>query len=157
MLQPSVNNQRLLFYRLLLNRFLPDRIVPLLSGYDRLFDELIYRPWGFIRAGEEEWNPQLDLYETDTAFILEADLSGVKEKEVSVTVEDNDLVLKGQRLFERVTTQDCFHCSERRAGQFVRCLQLPSFVDKAQIRVEFSDGVLRVTLPKLQRERTLKR
>ncbi len=64
---------------------------------DRLFDELIYRPWGINRAAEEEWNPQLDLYETDTAFILEADLSGVKEKDVSVEVENHELVFQGQR------------------------------------------------------------
>jgi HSP20 family protein len=124
---------------------------------DRLFDELIYRPWGFSRTGEEEWNPQLDLYETDTAFILEADLPGVKEKDVSVAVEDKELVLKGQRVFERVTTDGSFHCSERRAGQFVRRLQLSTSGDPAQIRAEFSDGVLRVTLPKLPHERKVKR
>jgi len=124
---------------------------------DRLFDELIYRPWGFSRAGEEEWNPQLDLYETDTALILEADLPGVKEKDVSVEVEDNDLVLQGQRAFERTTTHGSFHCHERRSGHFVRRLRLPASVDQAQIRAEFGDGVLRVTLPKTQRERKRKR
>jgi HSP20 family protein len=124
---------------------------------DRLFDELIYRPWGFSRAGEEEWSPQLDLYETDTAFILEADLPGVKEKDVSVAVEDKELVLKGQRVFERRTTHGSFHCSERRAGRFVRRLRLPTSVDQAQVRAEFSDGVLRVTLPKSQPEWKAKR
>jgi HSP20 family protein len=120
---------------------------------DRLFDELIYRPWGVNRAAEEEWNPQLDLYETDTAFILEADLPGVKEENVSVAVEDNDLVLQGQRAFERTITQDSFHCHERRSGHFVRRLRLPTSVDPAQIRAEFGNGVLRVTLPKTQPER----
>jgi HSP20 family protein len=120
---------------------------------DRLFDELIYRPWGVNRATEEEWNPQLDLYETDTAFILEADLPGVKEENVSVAVENHDLVLQGQRVFERTITQDSFHCHERRAGRFVRRLRLPTSVDPAQIRAEFGDGVLRVTLPKSESER----
>jgi len=127
--------------------------VRLSQEVDRLFDELIYRPWGFNRTGEEEWNPQLDLYETDTAFILEADLPGVKEKDVSVEVENHELVLQGQRSFERMTTQDCFHCSERRSGQFGRRLRLPTSVDQAQLRVEFGNGVLRVTLPKIQPER----
>jgi len=131
--------------------------VRLAHEVDRLFDELIYRPWGVSRAGDVEWNPQLDLYETDTAFILEADLPGVKEKDVSVAVEDKELVLKGQRVFERVTTDGSFHCSERRAGQFVRRLQLSTSGDPAQIRAEFSDGVLRVTLPKLPHERKVKR
>lgn len=127
--------------------------VRLSQEVDRLFDELIYRPWGLNRTGGEEWNPQLDLYETDTAFILEADLPGVKEKEVSVEVENHELVLEGHRAFEHVTTQGCFHCSERRSGRFVRHLQLPTSIDQAQIRAEFANGVLRVTLPKLQPER----
>lgn len=127
--------------------------VRLSQEVDRLFDELIYRPWGFGRTREAEWSPQLDLYETDTAFILEADLPGVKEKDVSVEVENHDLVLHGQRSFERVITQDCFHCHERRSGRFVRRLRLPTSVDQAQIRAEFGDGVLRVALPKLPPER----
>jgi HSP20 family protein len=90
--------------------------VRLSEEVDRLFDELIYRPWGFSRAREEGWNLQIDLYETDTAFILEADLPGVKAKDVSVEVADNDLVLKGQRSFTRVTTQGSVHCYERRSG-----------------------------------------
>jgi HSP20 family protein len=120
---------------------------------DRLFDELIYRPWGFTRTAEAEWQPQLDLYETETAFILEADLPGVKEQDVSVKVENHELVLQGQRSFARVTTQDCFRCHERRSGHSIRRLRLPTSVDQAQIRVEFGNGVLRVTLPKLQPER----
>ncbi len=121
---------------------------------DRLFDELIHRPWGFSRTSVEEWSPQLDLYETDAAFILEADLPGVKKQEVSVAVEKGDLVLQGQRSFERVTTEGNFHCRERRAGRFVRRLRLPVSVNREQIRAEFRNGVLRVTLPKLPREKS---
>jgi HSP20 family protein len=131
--------------------------VRLSQEVERLFDELIYRPWGCGRTGKEDWSPQLDLYETDTAFILEADLPGVKEQDVSVAVEGNELVLKGQRAFERVTTRGNFHCSERRSGHFTRRLQLPAAVDQTKVRVEFGDGVLRVTLPKVQPERTPER
>jgi HSP20 family protein len=120
---------------------------------DRLFDELIHRPWGSRRTATEEWNPQLDLYETEAAFILEADLPGVKEEDVSTKVEDGHLVLQGSRSFARATTQGNFHYSERRSGSFVRRLPLPASVDQARIRAEFGNGVLRVTLPKIQRER----
>lgn len=121
---------------------------------DRLFEELIHRPWGFSRTNVEEWSPQLDLYETDAAFILEADLPGVKKQEVSVAVEKGDLVLQGQRSFERVTTAGNFYCRERRAGHFVRRLRLPASVNQEQIRAEFRNGVLQVTLPKLPREKS---
>jgi HSP20 family protein len=121
---------------------------------DRLFDELIHRPWGARRPVAEEWNPQLDLYETDRAFILEADLPGVKKQDVSVTVENGDLVLQGTRSAERVRSDKNFHYRERRSGHFLRRLRLPASVDQAQIRAEFRNGVLRVTLPKVPREGT---
>ncbi|MGH7961088.1 MAG: Hsp20/alpha crystallin family protein [Candidatus Binatia bacterium] len=115
---------------------------------DRLFDELIHRPWGFGRASEE-W-PQLDLYETPTAFVLEVDLPGVKKQEVSVEVKDDYLVLQGRRSAEQAHLKGNLYRHERRSGQFVRRLRLPASVDREQIRAEFRNGVLRVTLPKTQ-------
>ena len=86
---------------------------------DRLFDELIHRPWGSpLRPKPEEWNPELDLYETEDAFILEVDLPGVKEKDASVHVDDAELVLTGRRVCDHVTEQSSFHRHERREGQF---------------------------------------
>lgn len=117
---------------------------------DRLFEELIHRPWGVGRPTKvDEWSPQLDLYETDTAFILEADLPGVKQEEVSVEVENHELVLHGKRVCEHVTTEGNFHRRERQEGEFTRRLRLPASVDQDQIRAEFGNGVLRVTLPKV--------
>jgi HSP20 family protein len=113
---------------------------------DRLFDELIHRRWG-VQLETQEW-PQLDLSETQEAFLLEADLPGVNEKDVSVTIEGQDLVLRGQRVIEQTTTRANFFRHERRTGQFVRRLPLPVSVDQDQIRAEFRDGVLSVTLPK---------
>jgi HSP20 family protein len=127
--------------------------VPRLSQeVDRLFDELIHRPWAVGHTSREEWSPELDLYETNTAFILEVDLPGVKQQEVSVTVENGALVLQGRRSFGRGTAEDHFYCRERRAGHFVRRLRLLTLVNQAQIRAEFHKGVLRVTLPKLGEE-----
>jgi HSP20 family protein len=120
---------------------------------DRLFDEIIHRPWGSNRIAAE-WNPQLDLYETEQAFILEADLPGVKEQDVSVSVENGDLVLTGSRTFEQIRTSGNFYYRERRAGHFVRRLRLPASVDQTHIHATFRDGVLSVTLPKVSPERT---
>jgi HSP20 family protein len=121
---------------------------------DRLFDELIHRPWGMSRTKEPVWSPQLDLYEDAAIFVLEADLPGVREKDIAVTVENGDLVLRGQRTFERLCEGDNFHCRERQSGTFTRRLRLPGSVDQRQIHAEFRDGVLRVTLPKIKQERT---
>lgn len=120
---------------------------------DRLFDTMIHRPWGFTRLSVESWNPEVDLYETEAAFILEVDLPGVKEEDVSVSVDKGELVLHGTRSVVRSAAQGNFHYSERRSGSFDRRLRLPASVDQAHIRAEFRNGVLRVTLPKAQRER----
>lgn len=120
---------------------------------DRLFDEIIHRPWGSVRTAVEEWSPQVDLYETDTAFILEADLPGVQEQEVSVTVNNGEILLQGQRSVTRRGSQGSLHYSERRSGSFLRRVRLPASVDHANLRIECINGVLRVTLPKLKRER----
>jgi HSP20 family protein len=120
---------------------------------DRLFDELIHRPWGSVRTAAEAWSPQIDLYETETAFILEADLPGVQEQQVSVTVDNGELVLQGQRAVTRSVSQSSLHYSERHSGGFLRRVRLPASVDHTNIDAKFTSGVLRITLPKLRTER----
>ena len=114
---------------------------------ERLFDEMIHRPWGFCRD-VRGWNPSIDVYETEDAFILEADLPGVKAEDVKVESEDGDLVLRGWRTIEKRQTVGQFHTMERSSGNFMRRVQLPETIKKEAIEAEFHDGVLRVILPK---------
>ncbi|MBI4525674.1 MAG: Hsp20/alpha crystallin family protein [Deltaproteobacteria bacterium] len=114
---------------------------------DRLFDQLIHKPWGF--SGElQGWNPSIDLYETPDEFVLEADLPGVKGEDVKVEVEGNEIILQGRRSSERKQTVGRVHYQERQAGAFMRRMALPESVDKDKIHADFKDGVLRVILPK---------
>lgn len=115
---------------------------------DRLFDEMIHQRWGARRGLAEEWAPQLDLYETETAFVLEADLPGVSKQQVVVKVENGELVLQGVRSVTQIRRGSNFFHQERRSGQFVRRLRLPRSVDPDRVRATFRNGVLRVTLPK---------
>jgi HSP20 family protein len=114
---------------------------------ERLFDEMIHRPWGFCRE-IRGWNPSVDLYETDEAFVLEADLPGVKAEDVKVESENGDLVLRGWRSIEKNESDGHFHTMERSSGSFLRRIALPQSIDKDAITAEFHDGVLRVLLPK---------
>jgi HSP20 family protein len=117
---------------------------------ERLFDEMIHRPWGFCRE-IRGWNPSVDLYETDDAFVLEADLPGVKLEDVRVEVENSDLLLQGWRALEKTQSQEHFHAMERSSGHFLRRMKLPESVDKTAIKAEFHDGVLRVIIPKAKK------
>ncbi|HEY7555670.1 MAG TPA: Hsp20/alpha crystallin family protein [Candidatus Binatia bacterium] len=117
------------------------------SEVERLFDEMIHRPWGFARE-IRGWNPSIDLYETRDSFILEADLPGVNAEDVKIEVQNGDLRLEGQRTIEKDQSNGRFHTMERSSGYFVRQIKLPELVDKNAIKAEFKDGVLRVILPK---------
>ena len=124
--------------------------IHLSSEVERLFDEMIHRPWGFCRE-IRGWNPSVDLYETDEAFVLEADLPGVKLEDVMVEVENSDLLLQGRRTLENTHSQGHFHAMERSSGQFMRRMKLPESVDKTGIKAQFCDGVLRVIIPKAKK------
>jgi HSP20 family protein len=119
---------------------------------ERLFDEMIHRPWGFCRD-IRGWNPSVDLYETDDAFVLEADLPGVKINDVKVEIDNSDLVLQGWRSLEESQSHGQFHTMERSSGHFLRRMKLPESVDKEAIQAKFDDGVLQVTIPKDKKRR----
>ena len=115
----------------------------------RFCAEFIHRPWGFYRD-IRGWNPSVDLYETEYAFILEADLPGVKAEDVKVEAENGDLVLQGWRSIETSRSDGQFHTMERSSGNFLRRIKLPTSIDNNAIEAEFHDGVLHVRLPKLK-------
>jgi HSP20 family protein len=114
---------------------------------ERLFDEIIHRPWGVCRE-IRGWNPSLDVYETDKEFIVEVDLPGVTSGEVQTEIVDSDLVVRGSRSLEKRYTEGQFHTMERSSGHFVRHIHLPEPVDKDGVKGECHDGVLRVVVPK---------
>ncbi len=119
---------------------------------ERLFDEMIHRPWGFCRE-IRGWNPSVDLFENTDVFVLEADLPGVKLDDVKVEIEDGDLVLRGWRVLEQSHSEGHFHAMERSSGHFMRRMKLPEAVDKTAIKAEFTDGVLRVIIPKVKKRK----
>jgi HSP20 family protein len=115
---------------------------------ERLFDEIIHRPWGFCRD-VRGWNPSLDLYGTADAFIIEADLPGVKADDLQIDIENNFVVLRGWRSLDN-NHDGRFHTMERSSGYFMRRMELPESADK-DAKVEFCDGVVRVILLKSKR------
>ncbi len=96
------------------------------------------------------WAPAVDIYEHDGNLVLKAELPGIEPKDVDVRVEDRVLTLRGERNLESEVKREKYQRMERSYGTFSRSFRLPSMVDHEQIKAEFKDGVLRVTLP--QRE-----
>jgi HSP20 family protein len=95
-----------------------------------------------------KWAPSVDIYEDQNAIRLEADLPGVKPEDFKLSIENYKLTLSGERKFERSENEDNWHRIERSYGSFARTFTLPSTVNVEEVRAEFKDGVLHVTLPK---------
>lgn len=92
--------------------------------------------------------PAIDVTENDTAITLTAELPGMSEKEVDLTVADGVLSLKGEKRIEHVSDKDDVHLVERSYGAFERAVPVPDRVDAGKISAKFDKGVLVVTMPK---------
>jgi HSP20 family protein len=94
------------------------------------------------------WAPAVDIYETDQAIELKAELPEIDPKDVDIRIEDNVLYLKGERKFEKEVKEENFHRIERSYGLFSRSFALPHGIATDKISADYKNGVLKVTLPK---------
>lgn len=92
--------------------------------------------------------PAVDVTESDTTYTITAELPGVSEKDIEVTLSGDLLVLKGEKRQEREEEEKNRYLSERSYGVFQRSLPIPDGVDRDGITAEFAKGVLTLTLPK---------
>jgi HSP20 family protein len=115
---------------------------------NRLFED------AYTSRGEEKdliastWNPSVDIYETENALVMKAELPGINENDIELKIEDSTLTLKGDRKFEKETKEDNYHRIERSYGSFYRSFTLPRNIDQDKIKAESENGILKVTLPK---------
>jgi HSP20 family protein len=90
----------------------------------------------------------VDIYEQDGNIVLKAELPGVDAKNVDIRLENNVLTLRGERKLDNEVKKENYHRVERSYGSFTRSFTLPTVVDQEKIKADYSDGVLRLTLPK---------
>ena len=114
------------------------------------FEDLFESREGRTDAGDTPWRPSVDISEMDNSFEVRAELPGVTESDVHVSVIDNVLTIKGEKRQEEETEDKNYHRVERRYGSFQRTFTLPRNVEATAITAKFGDGVLRVTIPKAE-------
>jgi HSP20 family protein len=100
-----------------------------------------------------EWAPKLDVSETKEAVLVKAELPGVEPNEISLSLQGDLLMLKGEKSQEKEEKDEQFHRVERSYGAFLRAVRLPTSVDASKVTAGFKNGVLTVTLPKAGAER----
>ena len=129
-------------------------MVGLSDRLNRMFEEIS----GFNVDNEitGSWAPAVDVYESENAIEIKADLPGMTEKDIDVTVENNTLTIKGERKFENEEKRESYHRVERQHGSFYRSFQLPNTVDVTRINGNFRNGILELALPKKEETRPKK-
>jgi HSP20 family protein len=122
---------------------------------DRLFDDFFrgYPGAELPAAFSGRFVPDFDLVETDAEIRIKADLPGVEEKDIEVTLDGGALTIRGERRAEKEEKRGGYEWSERRFGSFQRRLELPCEVQSDKVQAKFSKGVLEITLPKSETAR----
>jgi HSP20 family protein len=116
---------------------------------NRLFNTFFEAPaTGAGNGAPRRWVPAMDLVETEDHFVLRADLPGLSESDVDLSLEENVLTLKGERKVEHESRSEGFYRLERSTGTYSRSLTLPEGVDGDAITATFDKGVLEVRIPK---------
>lgn len=120
---------------------------------DRLFDDFgfggnLMSP-GFGSGFDQmsSWSPQMEVFEREGNLVVHADLPGMSKDDLHVDLEDNQLILRGERRNEREENQEGVYHTERSYGSFYRSIPLPEGVDAEQANASFHNGVLEVTVP----------
>jgi HSP20 family protein len=113
---------------------------------NRIFDTSLRRHSGF----DAVFSPAIDVVAEEDNVVVKADLPGLTKDDVSVTLQDNYLTIRGEKKHETEQKEANYFLSERIYGSFTRTIELPLAVDAKKIEARFKDGVLHVTLPKTE-------
>jgi HSP20 family protein len=118
---------------------------------DRMFERFEHgRPrWpSLFRRNGDFAVPDLDVRENTNSVVVEVELPGVDEKDISVTLANGVLTIKGEKKHEKEEKGESYYLTERSFGSFERAIRLPDTVDDAKIEAKFDKGVLKVTAAK---------
>lgn len=119
-------------------------LASLKQDMDPLFERFFEFKWEeFPALGE--WAPRLDVSETKEAMVVTAEIPGMDPKDISVSLQENLLTIKGEKKQEK---EERYHRVERSYGAFARSVRLPVGVDGSKVNAAFKNGLLTVTLPK---------
>jgi HSP20 family protein len=109
------------------------------------FQDLGFTPrWGDL----QDFSPSFDMKETKDALVVHADLPGLTEKDVNISVTGNRLTISGERKAEEQHEEESHYAMERSYGAFARTFALPDEVDADKVQAELKNGVLKLTMPK---------
>ena len=143
----------------------PGRMASPFENMERMFDEFLGRGW--LRPFRREWPafpelnisaPKIDVIDRDAEVVVRAEVPAVKKEDLEVSVSGNLLTIKGETRHEEKEEKGDYYRCEISSGAFSRMVTLPAEVDESKAKASLKDGVLELTLPKLEqaKRRTIK-
>lgn len=120
------------------------------AAIDRVFDEVFKSTMPSFPTMFDMNSFRVDISEDEKAIYIEADLPGVKKEDLKVTVEDNLLTIRAERKAESTESKKNYYRTERVFGSLTRSFTLGENVNAEAIEAHFADGVLKLTLPKVE-------
>jgi HSP20 family protein len=138
----------------------PTRMLSPFEGMDRMFDESFGRGW--LRPFRRDWMtspefditmPKIDVIDRDEEVVVRAEVPAVKKEDIEVSISGNMLTIKGETKHEEKEEKGDYYRSEISRGAFSRMVSLPAEVDESKARAALKDGVLELTLPKVEKAR----
>jgi len=143
----------------------PTRMLSPFEGMDRMFDDFFGRRW--LRPFRRDWLafpefdvsvPKVDVIDRDEEVVVRAEVPAVKKEDIEVSISGNTLTIKGETKHEEKEEKGDYYRSEITRGAFSRMVTLPAEVDESKAKAALKDGVLELTLPKIEKakRRTIK-
>jgi HSP20 family protein len=125
-------------------------LISIQDRMNRLFEQTLSRSRAEEGVSATTWTPAVDIYETAETIVMKAELPGVAREDIQIQINENTLMLKGERRFAKDVHEENYLRIERAYGSFHRSFTLPASVQQDKIRALFRDGVLELTLPKAE-------
>jgi len=121
-----------------------------LTSLQNEVNRLFSRAGGADVAERQAWMPSVDVVEAQDSIKLKVELAGMKPEDIKLEVDENVLTVSGERRFEDEVREDKYYRIERRYGSFSRSIALPLNVATDKIDAAYENGVLEVSLPKVE-------
>lgn len=131
-------------------RWTPEKqLIDFHKRFNSIFDDAFFPGLrGGAQNSLQHWHPAVDIFDTETAIVVKAELPGVEKDNIQIDVKDGVLTLKGERNSENEVKEDGYYRKERSYGTFQRAFTLPNDVNPDTIKADYKDGVLKIEIPK---------
>jgi HSP20 family protein len=121
---------------------------------NHLFADAFFQP---VRSDDDmslgTWHPVVDMYDEEDRIVIKAELPGMEKKDIAVDVKDRVLTISGERKLDKEVEEENYYRRERTYGKFQRAFSLPADVDSDKIKADFKDGLLKIEVPKPEKQK----